>query len=211
MSANTSDERVESKQVVSIDEAVIAPAWAPDFFNTTVTAAQVIEKLRNPKTTSLSLQATVLSAEDKLQVFKEVATNKNLLTLNLRGTEMTADEACKLADCLKANTTLKQLDVGLNPIGDNGALVLASLLTLEELSLRNTGISDNFALELPESGATLALDLGANFIANTGAQALLINKRIDKNSLGSLLFGNYELDDESTIAAIQSFQPTNPI
>ena len=210
MSANTPDEKVESKQVASIDKAVIAPAWAPDFFNTAVTAAQVIEKLRNPKTTSLSLQATVLSAEDKLQVFQELATNKNLLTLTLRGTEMTADEACKLADCLKANTTLKQLDVGFNAMGDKGALALASL-TLEELSLRNTGINDNFALELPESGATLALDLGENFIANAGAQALLINKRIDKNSLGSLLFGNYELDDESIIAAIQSYQPTNSI
>ncbi|KAG0025896.1 hypothetical protein BGZ82_009786 [Podila clonocystis] len=85
-----------------------------------------------------------------------------------------------LSEALKTNTTLTNLDLWGNSIGDNGAQSLAEALknnsTLTTLDLWRNSIGDNGALALAEllerNSSLTTLSLGYNSIGPKGAQEL---------------------------------------
>ena len=105
---------------------------------------------------------------------------KNVRTLNMTTNNITERGAATLAEMLKENRTLEQLDVNHNSIGDGGATALAEMLkenrTLQQLnvSLNSIGVGGATALAemLKENRTLQQLNVMHNSIGVGGASAL---------------------------------------
>jgi hypothetical protein len=86
-----------------------------------------------------------------------------------------------IAQMLRSNSSLKVLNLSTNPIGDEGAILLADVfsnpITVTNLSLRGCGIGNVGAIALAgllkKNTKIKAVDLRSNAVADEGRQALL--------------------------------------
>eukprot|EP00041_Stephanoeca_diplocostata_P038425 m.1515580 g.1515580 ORF g.1515580 m.1515580 type:complete len:189 (+) comp25217_c0_seq22:732-1298(+) len=106
---------------------------------------------------------------DAMQAFAWAIDGKNLVSLTLRSCDLRHDDVPVLLGALPANSTLRELDLRFNKIGDKGASHLADLLRendgLTHIDLRNNKIGHEIgytalALALTENTSVLALELG---------------------------------------------------
>jgi hypothetical protein len=113
--------------------------------------------------------------------------------LDLSSCMLTEKQVCLLAEVLKTNSCLTELDLGMNNIGAAGAAALGEALetnsTLKQLDLGDNQIGDAGAIALGEclkTNSTLDhLELGDNQIGDAGATAL--GEALETNSTLMLL------------------------
>jgi hypothetical protein len=127
--------------------------------------------------------------------------------LNLSYSQLTPKQVQFLAEALRTNTTLIQLDLTGNKVGDGGATFIGEALkinsTLIYLNLLNNGIGATGATALGKGikiNSTLKqLNLCGNEIRDNGATAFGEGLRINA-TLKKLNFVNNKIGDEGTIA-----------
>jgi Leucine-rich repeat (LRR) protein len=108
-----------------------------------------------------------------------IRNNNNILNLRLLG--ISDDDVTELADWLRDNTIIQELDLGYNKIGDAGARALAEMLEhntiIQELDLSVNEIGDAGAIALAYNTTLRELILYENPINDVGRQALVERER----------------------------------
>ncbi|KAL0225873.1 hypothetical protein P9112_013197 [Eukaryota sp. TZLM1-RC] len=125
---------------------------------------------------------------DKVKKSVEGLVDGSITELDLRGNNITSEDASALARALESNSTLTKLELGNNNITSEGASALARALesnsTLTKLDLWGNNITAEGASALAralESNSTLTkLDLQNNNITSEGASALA--RALESNS-----------------------------
>jgi len=101
-------------------------------------------------------------------------------TVDLRNNSIGDEGAIALAEALKSNRTITNVNLGWNSIGIKGAIALAEALkvnkTIKEINLWHNSIGDEGALALAEAlkanNTIEKINLGANSIGDEGATAI---------------------------------------
>jgi len=139
------------KDKATINGFVEAMPGGFETLNATITeaikkaAAGITEQYRASK---ISLPNKGMTAHDATVVAEILKSNTSVTMVNLEGNEEIGDEGAKaLAESLKVNATVKELDLDFCGIGDDGAAALAEALrsntTLTHLDLEvNRGIGE---------------------------------------------------------------------
>ena len=126
----------------------------------------------------------------------EPLSSKSIRILNLSNNNI--ENVQILADFLKENTSLTKLDLSFNPIDLDGARILARALTenktLTTLILNYTNITNKGAIELASIKTLKNLSLQGNGITNTGAKAFAI--ALVSSSLSCLDLRNNKIDKD---------------
>ena len=148
-------------------------------------------------------------------VAKMLAENKTLTGLALRYCHISSEGAVELAAALCKNTTLRNLNLSHNPIGEHveGVTAVAKMLvenkTLTELYLRYCYISSEGACELAAAlckNSTLKhLDLDHNPIGVEGASSMS-NMLQHNTSLVELYLSDYSVGEEGVHQLINSLK-----
>eukprot|EP00696_Hemimastix_kukwesjijk_P007964 gnl/Hemi2/2008_TR715_c0_g1_i1.p1 gnl/Hemi2/2008_TR715_c0_g1~~gnl/Hemi2/2008_TR715_c0_g1_i1.p1 ORF type:complete len:681 (-),score=245.99 gnl/Hemi2/2008_TR715_c0_g1_i1:102-2144(-) len=155
--------------------------------------------------TYLSFNDSFIGDEGVSLVAQALARSPNIHTLDLRGSNIRAEGAVHLADIIRANTTLVNLNLEWNAIGvgDKGVLALCEALSMnssiQTIDLRNNHISPeggNIIAQMLKSNVCLQnLDVRWNEIGSKGARAIVDALQYN-NTLTSLqLDGNKVSDD----------------
>ena len=139
-------------------------------------------------------------------VLKCVKITKLVLSKN----SITDRGATALAEMLKENRTLRQLDIGGNSIDVGAAIALVEMLkekkTLQQLSIRNNFIGDGGATTLAEilkENKTLQqLDIGDTSIGNGGA-TILAERLKENRTLQKLDIGFNSIGDGGVTALVE--------
>jgi hypothetical protein len=139
-----------------------------------------IEKYQ--RESEIDLHDQDLSDEDMQIVVKEAIINKQCRKLRLQVNEITSAGASIIAKALNKNTTLEELWLSYNNVGDMGVHFLTKTLSLNnsllrELHLIATEITDEGAGYLAEmlktNSALLYVNLDGNNIGNRGIESLI--------------------------------------
>jgi Ran GTPase-activating protein (RanGAP) involved in mRNA processing and transport len=155
--------------------------------------------IRNGET-SLSLYNGDIDVHQAKQIANELALNTSLKFLDLRYNMIGDEGTVALAGALTRNTSLHTLRLCRNEIGLVGIEALAGSLmrtSLKELSLIGNKVGDRGAVVLANALATnqslTMLDLGATDIGDVGiaalAQSLVQNDSLRRLSVGTNQFG----------------------
>lgn len=173
-----------------------------------------ISKCQSRTTVDLSKQQ--LLDRDVETIVKQALIEKECTRLDLGYNAITAKGAAILADALKQNTTLEELDFHNNRVSDVGVHSLAEVLStncsiLKALGLGSNGITDKGAEHLAEmlkTNRTITwLALAGNQIGDRGVQLLANTLAHHNTSLLVLsLHVNKAISDVSVDAIIDMLQ-----
>jgi Ran GTPase-activating protein (RanGAP) involved in mRNA processing and transport len=173
-----------------------------------------ISKCQSRTTVDLSKQQ--LLDRDMETVVKQALIEKECIRLDLGYNVITSKGAAVLADALKHNTTLEELDFHNNRVSDTGVHSLAEVLSsntsiVKALGLGSNGITDKGAEHLAEmlkTNRTITwLALAGNQIGDRGVQ-LLANTLAHQNTslLVLSLHVNKSISDVSVTAITNMLQ-----
>ena len=163
----------------------------------------------------------MVSAEDVIEIVARLNKNDPTLDdLDLKGSNIGANELGLLADALRKNTKLKKLNLHTNQAGDSNARdALASLTsalkintTLTHLIIANNRLTDEsaraFASLLKENDTLIELDLNYNRIADEGAGELASALK-ENNTLKNLNLWDNDIGDEGARALSHAVRDHN--
>lgn len=149
-------------------------------------------------------------------VISQAINNQQCTILRFKSNNITSTVASVLADALRNNTTLEQLSLWDNQVGDIGVIVLSDALrnnssALKRLDLSQNGITDEGAEYLAQmlkiNKILIYLTLSNNEISNQGLQSLASALQNDNNTLQRLsLTGNRLVDDSCVDSLINMFK-----
>ena len=134
---------------------------------------------------STSLSALYLGMNDIGNIGAEALARglrfSSLHVVDLSDNGLDEEGAAAIADMLKTNTCMQELNLSFNSIGNEGATTIANVLTLNSslrcLALRRNGIGNKgafaFASKLPQMRGLKELIMIKNSINHDGAEALL--------------------------------------
>jgi Ran GTPase-activating protein (RanGAP) involved in mRNA processing and transport len=172
--------------------------------------------LANETEPILELSEIGLDSFHVRMISKSLETNTNLVNLSLTGNYFHGE--CGLANALKLNRTLEQLDLYQNLIGDEGAIAIAEAL-LHNTSLTFLGISyNNLAsagltaiVKMLEINSTLTdVNIGGHRISievmHTIAQMLKIN-----GTLVRLYLHESDTDNKGALILADALIPSKPL
>jgi Ran GTPase-activating protein (RanGAP) involved in mRNA processing and transport len=204
------------KKVPIVNEKLEQNRWLNDP-NSTYWNSK-LEKLiyENEFSSSMNLSQEQLIDHDIPIIIEQAIINKQCTILDLTGNDITSEGAILLADALNNNSTLKELILYNNRIGDKGVRALALELsinnsTLKTLNLGFNDITDDGAQHLAQmlkTNRTLThLWLQQNHIGDRGIQLLAGVLARQNWSLQFLnLFSNKFSSDLSVTALIDMLQ-----
>ncbi|CAF3869648.1 unnamed protein product [Rotaria magnacalcarata] len=172
--------------------------------------------LKSQPRTAIDLSKQQLFDRDIETVIKQALIEKECTRLDLGYNAITAKGASIIADSLKYNTTLEELDFHNNHISDLGVHSLAEVLSsntsiLRALGLGSNGITDNGAEHLAEmlkTNQTITwLALAGNQISDRGVKLLANTLAYQNTSLLVLsLHVNKSISDASVDTIIDMLQ-----
>ena len=163
------------------------------------------ETIRKSPPHSINLKGQELNDQDMEIVIKQAIIGKQCVKLDMTYNEVTQHSASILADALRNNTYLEELNISHNSISDLGVYYLASVINssvLKRINLAENDISDEGAVCLAEMLATntnlIELSLTRNHIGNYGMNKLASTLTNGDTRLESLnLSANEDITDES--------------
>ena len=159
----------------------------------------------------IDLSRLHLTDRDIAVVIRHAIYEKKCRGLNLWGNELTAESMHILANVSHGNRTLKELDLSHNRLSDEGAKILANVLSLNNCALKELDLSSNnitdegahyLARMLRENTKILRLILDNNEITDRGL-ALLTDAIAQRDSrLEQLWLESNELITQHGIARL---------
>lgn len=126
-------------------------------------------------------------------VLRSIANNTSLTSISLTEGDITAEGVDELLKHLSNKPALKELNLSMNFIGDNGATMLAERLPsqIDTLTLVQVGLTDEGAKALAKNNTLTSLDITGNTISAEAAGDFVFNE-----TLTTLEMDTYKLSEE---------------
>ncbi|KAL0240902.1 hypothetical protein GEMRC1_006138 [Eukaryota sp. GEM-RC1] len=167
----------------------------------------------NDSLTYLDLSHCRTSSGGIIRIFESLQSNlaSKIKNMTLFSCNIDHNIAVLLSEALKVNSSVSDINLGCNSVGDQGAMALAETLkvnsSLNTVNLWSNSIGDEGAIAMAEALKTNCslsdLNLGANLIGEPGARALLdalkFNSTIDEISLLRNSVGNLRQESDNRI------------
>jgi Ran GTPase-activating protein (RanGAP) involved in mRNA processing and transport len=142
------------------------------------------DAVTNSKSHIMSLCKFELEDADMEIVVEEVIKKKQCTALILEDNKITADGLACIIDALKSGASLKRLRLSSNPIGDDGAALLADLLHEKPDALTDLWMNDT---ALTNRGVQLLMEALEHPHSTLGILDLSDNKNVTDESLDGIL------------------------